>query len=102
MSVKLVDASVELLNGLKEEVTHDDFLKVNKAQIKEREKNLKENSYWLSNISYYLGNNDDLNTLPKWEEQINSLTADEIKKAAQKYIDTDNMIKVIMEPETKM
>jgi len=99
---ELVKASTDVLEDIRDNVSEDDFTKVQKAQIKSREKNIKKNSYWLSNIAYYMSNNDDVSTIPEWDKCIESLSADKIEDAAKKYIDTEDMIKIIMEPKTKM
>ncbi|MCX7954865.1 MAG: insulinase family protein [Bacteroidales bacterium] len=79
--------------------SEDNLNKVKEQLKREFEVNMKENKWWLSRLenSYFLDfkliNQDEYNKL------INSVTADEIKNYAIKYINLNNYVKVYLKPE---
>jgi zinc protease len=75
--------------------------KVKETQLRQREVNLKENSFWLSALQTYLSNGDDPLDILKYPELVKSLTSDDIKKAAETYLKRERYVKVVMMPEKK-
>ena len=77
-----------------------DLDKVKESLIRERETNLEKNSYWLSklfNNSFY---NDNFESLKNYEETVNSVSGEDIKNAANKYLHMDNYVQVVLKPES--
>ena len=74
--------------------------KIIEGQKRQRELDLKENGFWKNVVSDYLENNEDPEGMLKYNKWVDELTADDIKKAANEYID-DNVVKVVLYPEEK-
>jgi zinc protease len=74
--------------------------KIIEGQKRQRELDLKENGFWKDVVSDYLENNEDPEGMLKYNKWVDELTADDIKKAANEYID-DNVVKVVLYPESK-
>jgi zinc protease len=82
----------------KEGPSETDLAKVKETLIRDRETNIKENSFWLSVIKnhYLLG--DKLLTLDEYKTIINSYTVAEIKAVANKYLNTKSYVQVELTP----
>ena len=80
-----------------------DLTKVKETQKQGRIKDLKENRFWSRQLRSAYQNGFDPNniTLEQFEKGINSLTAENIKAAANKYFDMENYIQVVLLPEEK-
>jgi len=75
--------------------------KVKQIQRKEHEEGLKENNFWISYLySSYVNGLDPLR-IEQRMQQIDQLTAEEVKQAALKYFNDDNYIEAILYPEDK-
>ena len=61
---------------------------------------MKENGYWLNYLyrSYFFDN--ELTEILSYPDLYNTLTAEMIQKAAQKYFNMDNYVKVVLKPES--
>ena len=80
-----------------------DLVKVEEMQRQERIKNLKENRFWNRQLRNYYQHGNDPNkiTLENLEQYIESLNAEDIKKAANQYLDEQNFIKLVLNPAAK-
>jgi zinc protease len=87
-SVKRFPATPEYLNKVKE------------AALRARETALKQNSYWVSQISTFDQNGWPLEEISNGDKLISSLTAEDLQRAAQKYLRTDNYVRVSLYPES--
>ena len=74
--------------------------KIKETQQRQRELNLKKNNYWKEVISDYLENDEDPVEILNYNNWVDELTADDIKKAANEYLG-DNTVKVVLYPEEK-
>jgi zinc protease len=72
--------------------------KIKETQKRQRELNLKKNSFWRGVISNYLENNEDPVEMLNYYKWIDELTAYDIKKAANEYL-SENVVKVVLYPE---
>ncbi len=81
--------------------TDIDINKVKETLIRERESRMKENSFWLTALQnfYYVG--DKLMSLDEFKNFVNSITKDDIKAVAKKYLDTKNYVEVALIPAAK-
>ncbi|WNB17033.1 M16 family metallopeptidase [Marivirga arenosa] len=98
----LVSTTHEILKDIKENgVEEEDLAKVKEAQLKGLKENLKKNDYWLNRLFdfYYYG--DDLNNFIVSEDKINSLSAEDLKKAANEYLNEDQFVEAILLPEAQ-
>lgn len=75
--------------------------KAKEQMIKSRETQLQENGTWLNIIygSYYYNENRD-DVIAKYNEWVNSITADEIKELAKKYFDFTHYSVTTLKPES--
>jgi zinc protease len=81
--------------GLKNEYLQ----KVKEIQIRDYETNLKENNFWISNLEYKYFHNDPPEDILNYLTLVNALTMDRVKEVAQKYLDIDNYVQVVLYPE---
>ncbi|NOX67072.1 MAG: insulinase family protein [Chlorobi bacterium] len=97
---ELTEAVMEQIDSLKLEPPKEIYVtKVRETQLREYETDLKENRYWLNSFykSYYY--NRELTDILSYPDLYNTLTAEMIQKAAQKYFNMDNYVKVVLKPE---
>ncbi len=97
---ELVESVFSVIDTLKAGQVDDTYIvKVKETQRRERETNLKDNEYWLNSLYNIYFTGRDLNDFYKYEERIENLTADDVYRAALKYLDTSNYIQVVLLPE---
>jgi len=82
-------------NGVKEE----DLGKVKEAQLKNLKENFKKNDYWLNRLYSFYYYDDDLSNFIVTEDKINSLKAEDLKAAANRFINEDQFVEAILLPE---
>ncbi|ANM31992.1 hypothetical protein ABI59_00700 [Acidobacteria bacterium Mor1] len=73
--------------------------KVKEAQIRGRETQLKENGFWLGNLDYYYTYGDDPRWILKYDELVQSVTAERMKQMALRYLDKENYVQGVLYPE---
>jgi zinc protease len=99
---KLARTVLAMMDSLK---THPpsaaDVDKVKEQLIRARETQLKQNEYWLTNMSGWDQNGEDLTRLlAPYDAMIRALTPAQIQQAAQRYFDRKNFYKFVLLPET--
>ena len=74
--------------------------KVQEQMIVQHDKSVQNNSWWLSNIrnSYMTGEDSDWQ-VTEYNNMVKSITIDDIKAVASKYIDLTNYVVVTLRPE---
>jgi zinc protease len=75
------------------------LLKVKESQRREREKKLKENRFWLETLKFYDFHGEDFLDILSYDELVNGLTLQTIQKAAERYLDTSNYVRITLYPE---
>jgi zinc protease len=76
--------------------------KVQELQRRGRETSLKENGFWMSIIrTNYANHENPEEQIQLFNKFVDGLTGDAIQKAARKYLDTSNVVKVVLFPENK-
>jgi zinc protease len=97
---KLAQTLLEEMNKIRENgPTETDLNKVKETMIRERETQVKENSFWLAYLqNHYLYGNRIL-TLEEYKDLVNSFTIKDIKAVAKKYLDTENYVRVALTPK---
>jgi zinc protease len=96
----LVQSTLAELDSLKNYAVSDIYInKIKETQKREFELNLKENKFWLSSLNSYYFYNNDLSFLMKYPQRVDNFNSDAVQKAAQKYFDENNYVKVILYPE---
>lgn len=79
----------------------EDMTKIKETQRKEYEKDSKTNSFWLNNINMFTINDLDLDQIVEYPKLIEELTKEDIREAAEIYLNTKSMKKFILYPEEK-
>ncbi len=75
--------------------------KVKEIQRRNREVNLKENRFWLSQFRVAYANGENPEELLGFNKLVENLSIAAMQSAAKKYFDTNNMVKVVLLPEKK-
>jgi zinc protease len=103
-SIKML--SQTLLNEMgkikKDGPTEVDLNKVKETLIRERETRLKENGFWISALQNHYLNGDRLLTLEEYKNFVNSFAARDIKAIANKYLNTQSYVEVMLTPAPKV
>jgi zinc protease len=89
----------EMTRIMKEGPTETDLNKVKETMIRERETQVKENGFWLSYLQnhYFFGNK--ILSLDEFKDLVNSFTIKDIKKVADKYLNTEHYVRVALTPK---
>ena len=96
----LTAAALAEIDSVKRFGTTPEYLnKVKEAALRARETALKQNGYWLSQIATFDQNGWNLEEIPNGEKLISALTVQDLQQAAQKYLRTDNYVRVSLYPE---
>ncbi len=92
-----VFAEIEILkdNG----PTEVDLGKVKEKLLRERETSLRENKFWLNALKNSYIHKGDINDITKFNNFVNALSVEQLKKAANKYFAEENYIRVVLKPE---
>ena len=99
---ELVDAALQQLDSTKLKPFAPAYIeKVRETQRRSHEVNLKKNGFWLSNLRAYYTNNEDPVMILNYPKLVDNLDASAIQKAAKKYFNMDNYVKVVLFPEKK-
>jgi zinc protease len=97
---ELTKAAFEQIDSVKKYGISDVYVqKVKETQRREREVNVKQNRFWLSNLSFYYDNNEDPLHILRYDALVEKLTVPDIQHAVQKYFDTKNYVKVTLFPK---
>jgi zinc protease len=96
----LTAAALVQIDSLKRFGTTPEYLnKVKEAALRGRETAIKQNGYWLSQIQTFDQSGWPLAEIPNGDKLISALTIDDLKRAAVKYLRTDNYVRVSLFPE---
>jgi zinc protease len=96
----LTAAALAQIDSVKKFGTTPEYLtKVKEAALRARETAIKQNGYWLSQISSFDQNGWPLREIPNGEQLISSLTVKDLQRAATEYLRTDNYVRVSLYPE---
>jgi len=80
-------------------VKEEDLAKVKEAQLKGLKEDLKKNDYWLNRLYDFYYYNDDLSNFVVTEDKINSLKAEDLKAAANEFLNEEQFVEAILLPE---
>jgi zinc protease len=95
----LVTALFRELERIKTEgPSADDIQKVREIQRRERETSIRQNGYWLGQISGYAREGLNFADIPRYEELVEGLNADIVKNAAKQLLDAQNYVRVSLLP----
>jgi zinc protease len=97
---KLTAALLDIIKTAQEKgIEQKDLDKVKETWKKQYHVNLQNNSFWLENLSNAFINKDNPENILDYEQKINSITIEDLQKAAKKFLTVNNMIKSVMYPE---
>lgn len=97
---KLINAALEEVNSFKVNgATEDDLKKFKSEESRQEELSLRENGFWLNYLSNRLKYGDDIEQVLGDKERLNSVTIASSKAAAQKYLNGENYIRLVLVPE---
>lgn len=98
---ELISTVFDQIEALKADAPDASYLtKVREATTRRHETGLKENGTWLSSLQFYDQTGLDPNTILEGAKPFyDQLTPEMIQKAAQRYLDTENYVQVVLFPE---
>ena len=96
----LTAAALAQIDSVKKFGTTPEYLnKVKEAALRSRETALKQNGYWLSQIATFDQSGWSLAEIPNGEKMISSLTVQDLQRAANLYLRSNNYVRVSLYPE---
>jgi zinc protease len=81
--------------------TKIDLDKVKETLIRDRESRMKENSFWMSALQNHYYQGDKLLSLADYDNFVNSISGEDIKTVAYKYLDFNHYVQVELTPAPK-
>ena len=100
---QLTDAVMSLVDSLQRTpASAADLERVKEQILRSREVDIKENSYWISNIvARDQAGEDFAGLLGPYDESVKKLTAAQLQAAARKYLDRKNYARFVLLPEER-
>lgn len=99
---KLTQTLLDEMNKIKKDgPTKIDLDKVKETLKRDRESRMKENSFWLSALQNHFYQDDKLLSLADYDTFVNSISAEDIKAVANKYLDLKHYVQVELTPAPK-
>ncbi|WP_113661037.1 M16 family metallopeptidase [Pedobacter nanyangensis] len=97
---KLIKAALEEVSAFKQNgVTAEDLQKFKSEELRQEELSLRENAFWVNYLTNRLKYGDNLDQVLGNAARINGVTVEATKAAAQKYLNGDNYIRLVLLPE---
>ena len=78
-----------------------DLGKVKETLIRTRETDLEKNGFWLARIESVYFNHDDPGLVKTFRDRVNAVTVQDMKEAANRYLNPERYIRVVLMPEKK-
>ena len=99
---KLVNAALEEVNAVKSNgATDEDIKKFKSEEARQQELSLRDNGYWLGYLTNRLKYGDNIEQVLENKERLEKVDVSSTKTAAQKYLNGDNYIRLVLLPESK-
>lgn len=99
---KLINAALEEVNSLSQNgATEEDLKKFKSEELRQQELALRDNGFWLNYLANRLKYGDNVEQLLGNKDRISGVTPESTKAVAQKYLNGDNYIRIVMLPEKK-
>lgn len=96
---ELMNTVTDEINRLKEDIPQEYLDKYKATRLTEYNKGIKENSWYLSQLTDCAYYRQRFSTKPVFPKMLEKLNLKTLKKKAAKYFDTDNTINVVLYPE---
>ncbi|MFA7107235.1 MAG: insulinase family protein, partial [Candidatus Izemoplasmatales bacterium] len=98
---KLTKAVLKIMNQINKKGIDEETLdKVKEQMLRKRETDVKTNRFWLSKISESEFNGEPL-SVNEFEAKVKAVTSKQIQETAQKLINKDHSVRVVLYPEKK-
>lgn len=98
----LINTAMNEINLLKSNGASDqDLTKVKETMLRIRETDLKENKFWIKGLEQYHKHRENPMIILDFENYVENLTSEDIKSAANSYLDESRMVKVVLNPEVE-
>jgi zinc protease len=98
---KLSTAFLDLVKEVQEKGPGQKELdKVKETWKKQYHVNLQSNDWWLTALSSAWINQDNPEDELSYEQKVDAITAEDVQKAAKKYLTLNNMVKAVLYPES--
>ncbi len=99
---KVIAAAFAEINKMKSDgPAAADLEKVKLNWITRQQKSLRENNYWMSQLMGSVTQGRDPAHILRFEQRVRAITPQAIKQAAQRYLNMDNYVQVVLYPERK-
>ncbi|MFW5973630.1 MAG: M16 family metallopeptidase, partial [Bacteroidota bacterium] len=99
---ELIDAVFDQIERIKTEgPTEDELLTVQEQQRRERETQLRSNVFWMGSLSYYFDRDEDPRRILEYDRLIDSLTAEDVRQVAERYLNADRFVRAVLYPEER-
>jgi zinc protease len=96
----LTKTAFDVLEKIKKSgVEEKDMVKIKETLRREYEVNFKENRFWSGAISNNYYDNENILDIPELPKMAEALTPDDLKKAANLYLNQKNYAKFVLMPE---
>ncbi len=79
--------------------TEEYLEKVKEIGMREYERDMQENKFWLSKLQHYYFHGLDPKLILRIDEEVQERTLADVQEAAQKYLKKDNYVRVVLYPE---
>jgi zinc protease len=97
---KLVAASLEEVKNIKTNgATAEDISKFKSEEHRQMELSLRDNDYWLGYLTNRLKYGDELNMVLGNKQRVDAVTVESSKATAQKYLNENNYIRLVLMPQ---
>lgn len=99
---KLIAAALDEVKHIRENgATADDIMKFKSEEQRQVELSLRDNNFWLNYLSNREKNGEDLDQILNINKGFDKVTVESSKVNAQKYLNDDNYIRLVLMPEKK-
>jgi zinc protease len=99
-TVKLTTALFDIIKNAQENgVDQKDLDKVKETWKKKYHENLQSNDAWLDNLSSAFIDQNNPENILNYEQKVDALTVQDLQKAAKKFLNMSNYVKVVLYPE---
>jgi len=96
----LTNAAFKILREMQQNGPSEETMtKVKQQLLKHHETHLKTNEYWQNVLTNMWIQDDDITTIPAFEDRINNLTSKDISDFLQKHFDIEHFVRVNLYPE---
>lgn len=98
---KLTQAALAEVAEIRENgPTEKDLAKIKETYLVEHKEEVKENKFWIQQLETADVEGRNIQEITQFEEKVNSLTAEQIQDAAEKYLTDDYLLGILM-PESE-